>query len=540
MKNLRLLRSFSIVIFFLLVFCCCTDTGRGKVEDKINIDAGNFKIGWSVADITPSEPVIIRTLSISQGVLDPIHATVLAMESGSGPAAEKVIMISCDLLSIPDGRREVSEDNLLDNVRRLVVESVPELKAEQIFLNGTHTHSAPYVSSKSIEEIVGVDWDIFSPKDYQDMISERIARAATEAWQNRKPGGISYGLGFAVAGHNRIQVDFSGEAQMHGKINRPGFSHLEGSVDHSVNLLYTWDDAANLTGVVVNLACTSQFTYGNLISSDFWHDVREEMVKRLDSEIYILTQASPAGDQSCHDIIVDRRAEDRMQKMMFPDEENERLRRRKDMALRISDAITSVLPYMKDCIEWNPVFDHEMKIAELSKRIITMDDVKSALDSYPGVVKGSTKEEYQKKYDEVLLELKKNPELKKDPAWYSKLAGARSMVRRAENLEEHFRMQSIQPKYPVEIHAVRIGDIVFATNPFELYLEFGTRIKARSPAIQTFLVQLAGSGTYLPTSRSVKGRAYGAIPASNVVDPEGGRELVENTLSLINSLWEEK
>ncbi len=537
MKNLRIISSFLFVSFALL-FYSCTDNGQKKVEDKINTDAGNFKIGWSIADITPEEPVIIRTLSISRGVLDPILATVLAMESGSGISAEKVIMISCDLLSIPDGRREVSEDNLLDNVRRLVVKSVPELKAEQIFLNATHTHSAPYVSSRSVEEIVGIDWEVLGPNEYQKMISERIAKAAEQAWNNRKPGGISYGLGQAVAGHNRIQVDFSGEAQMHGKINRPGFSHMEGFVDHSVNLLYTWDDAANLTGVVANLACTSQFTYGNLISSDFWHDVREEMAKRLDDKIYILAQTSPAGDQSCHDIIVDRRAEDRMQRIMFPDEENERLRRRKDMALRISDAITSVLPYMKDNIDWNPVFKHEMKIAELSKRIINMDDVKTALESYPGVPKGAIKEDYQTKYDEVLLEIKKNPELKKDPDWYSKLASGRSMIRRADNLEEHFKLQSIQPKYPVEIHVVRLGDIVFATNPFELYLDFGTRIKARSPAIQTFLVQLAGSGTYLPTSRSVAGKAYGAIPASNIVGPEGGQELVENTLEMINSVWE--
>ena len=324
---------------------------------------------------------------------------------------------------------------------------------------------------------------------------------------------------------------------MHGNINRPGFSHLEGFVDHSVNLLYTWDETANLTGVVINLTCTSQFTYGNLISSDFWHDVREEMAKRFDNNIYILTQSSPGGDQSPHDIIVYRKAEDRMQKIMFPDEENERLRRRKDIALRISDAVTSVLPYIKDSIEWNPVFDHEMRIADLSKRIITQDEVKTALESYPVVPRGAVKEDYQKQYDEAMLELMKNPEIKGKPEWFAKLARSKTMIRRAENLEEHYRMQSIQPKYPVEIHVVRIGDIVFATNPFELYLDFGTRIKARSPAIQTFLVQLAGSGTYLPTSRSVKGQAYGAIPASNVVGPEGGQELVENTLEMINALW---
>jgi len=45
---------------------------------------------------------------------------------------------------------------------------------------------------------------------------------------------------------------------------------------------------------------------------------------------------------------------------------------------------------------------------------------------------------------------------------------------------------------------------------------------------------------YLPTKRSVARGAYGAIPESNEVDPEGGRELVERTLELIDSLWAEQ
>ena len=35
------------------------------------------------------------------------------------------------------------------------------------------------------------------------------------------------------------------------------------------------------------------------------------------------------------------------------------------------------------------------------------------------------------------------------------------------------------------------------------------QIKAISPAIQTFVVQLAGTGTYLPTARAIAGRLTG-------------------------------
>jgi hypothetical protein len=90
---------------------------------------------------------------------------------------------------------------------------------------------------------------------------------------------------------------------------------------------------------------------------------------------------------------------------------------------------------------------------------------------------------------------------------------------------------------PVEVHILRIGDVVIATNPFEYYLDYGMRIKARSPAIQTFLVQLTGSGTYVPTTRSIRGGAYGAVPASTLIGHEGGQELVERTVQLINDMF---
>ena len=78
-----------------------------------------------------------------------------------------------------------------------------------------------------------------------------------------------------------------------------------------------------------------------------------------------------------------------------------------------------------------------------------------------------------------------------------------------------------------------------ATHPVALYLDFGVLIKARSKAVQTFVVQLAGSGyaKYLPTARGVAGGAYGAIPESTIIGPEGGRELVNRTVELIDSLW---
>jgi hypothetical protein len=89
---------------------------------------------------------------------------------------------------------------------------------------------------------------------------------------------------------------------------------------------------------------------------------------------------------------------------------------------------------------------------------------------------------------------------------------------------------------PTELHVLRLGDIAIATNPFELYLDYGVRIQARSPAVLTFLVQLscAYSG-YLPTEKAVKGGGYSA--ERFLVGPQGGQVLVEETVKQLNALW---
>jgi hypothetical protein len=136
-------------------------------------------------------------------------------------------------------------------------------------------------------------------------------------------------------------------------------------------------------------------------------------------------------------------------------------------------------------------------------------------------------------------EIEENPEKKKENRWY---VGITFNYRRSQwflSVKDRYEIQKINPKVEIEIHVLRIGDIVFATNPFELYLDYGMRIKARSKAIQTFIVQLAGSGTYLPVERSVKGGALGIgvgdrilmqeYSIYSVISPEGCASILWKT-----------
>lgn len=89
---------------------------------------------------------------------------------------------------------------------------------------------------------------------------------------------------------------------------------------------------------------------------------------------------------------------------------------------------------------------------------------------------------------------------------------------------------------PAEIHVLRLGDVALASNPFELFIDYGIRIKARSKAVLTFLVQLAGQDCgYLPTARAAQGGGYSA--ENYLVGPDGGQVLVDETVKQVNLLF---
>ena len=66
------------------------------------------------------------------------------------------------------------------------------------------------------------------------------------------------------------------------------------------------------------------------------------------------------------------------------------------------------------------------------------------------------------------------------------------------------------------------------------------RIQARSPFVQTFIVQLtadkAGLNSYLATERAIANKGYSASPYCNVVSAAGGQQLVETTLEMLNDI----
>ena len=113
-----------------------------------------------------------------------------------------------------------------------------------------------------------------------------------------------------------------------------------------------------------------------------------------------------------------------------------------------------------------------------------------------------------------------------------------TMLKLEKGIVKRFEEADKLPPYDMELHVLRLGDIAITTNTFELYLDWGIQMKARSPAQQTFVLQLTnGCGMYLPTALAIEGGSYSGLPHVNIVGPEGGQMLVDETVRAMQALF---
>jgi hypothetical protein len=457
-------------------------------------------IGWSSADITPARPANLRGqfhTRVATRVNDPLMATALALEGPEGQA----VLVSCDLVSAPG----VIEAQL----RERLAARLPDFDVRMLVMNGTHTHTAPDITEGHYPPLGP---EVMTPTEYAEFFCERVVGAVTLAWESRAPGGVSWAYGHAMVGHNRRASYLDGRSAMYGAANVADFAGLEGFEDHGVDLLFTWDEAGEPTGVVVNLACPSQVTEGeSYVSADFWHETRDELRSLLGDHVFILPQCSAAGDQSPH-LLVHKAAEARMLELRG-------LTEREEIARRIGRCVEDVVDLARRDIRSDPVLRHMVADVGLPLRRVTEEE-----------------------HDEAQARVAELEAQAPDPSDAFACSHHFIMLQRNRTVIERYQRQDAEPLFRMQVHCLRLGDIAIATNPFELFLDYGLRIKARSPAVQTFVVQIAAAGpgtdgTYLPTARALAARSYGAEAVDNTVGPEGGQVLVERTLETLQTLW---
>lgn len=496
-----------------------------------------LKIGWSEINITPDKKVALDgqfAERISQYVEKPITITAMAIDSGDDHA----VLCSVDLLLmkrtvVKEVRERLAASNLGIDPNKVMFSTihthtapvVPNSRETAVVSSGFRTLLEPYIPAgkKYVESApVNDDPDVMKPGEYFGLLVDWCEEAVIKAWNARKPGSFTNAFGRAPVGLCRRVVFSDGSAQMWGDTYQAVFEELEGGDDSGMELLFVYGEEQKLTGIVVNVCCPAQCVQHRLfVSPDFWGEVRVLLRNYFGQDLFILCQCSAAGDQCPADLV---RWVDPESDLNDPNLTRNGVPKRKaDPSMfdlsgmrktgkRIAREIIDVYEEGLDAPQTDVVFKHIVKNYEMPLRRVTLEDAENARRAI---------RDYMRDKDGDLD--------------YNDAAKLQIHLGTLQRLN----LQNKKDVFDSEVHVIRMGSVVFATNAFELFLYYGNQIKARSLAEQTFIVQLTNSyDGYLPTAKAEKGGHYSAFVSSGLVGHEGGNLLVRRTLQDIASLFE--
>ena len=495
-----------------------------------------IKIGWAEETLVPKGlKVNLRGQffeRISEYVESEITATAMAVESDG----EQMILVSSDMTSI--------EDFLLNMIREKFSAMCSDFDPKKIIVAATHTHTSHTCAKpggntgfskarqvldeflpegKAYETLVTADDSVMKPEDASEFVSYQIALAAKNAWENRKEALYANEFGRAAVGMCRRVAYTDGSAQMWGDTDTAAFDALEGGNDSGIELIYTFDTEKNLTGIIANIACPAQILeQRSFISADFWGRAKANIREKLGKNVYLLGLSGAAGDQCPRDLVrwvnPETPIDDPNVKRPYP-----KTRKADPSMYDISGCNKVGKRIANEIISVYEEIEEYKDSAELKHMVLDLD--------LP--LRKATIADYNNAVRELEYYVNKN----KDKDHFDFEDNAKMHVHTGTIVR--YREQQFSEIFTIETHIVRFGDVAFTTNPFELFLDFGNRIKARSNAEQTFVVQLCcGCGGYLPTEKAEKTGHYSAYISSGNVGHEGGDMFVRKTVAEINKMFE--
>jgi len=456
-----------------------------------------LQVGAASVDITPNKAVALWGqfgMRLSTSPETPLTANAIALRSGDVTTT----FVSLDLLQLPEV--------FVKAVRDAVVKKDGSINVQNVVLTATHTHTAPVLRPGTPG--IPANEQTMTVEETIAYLADKISDGIIAAWKDLAPGKMSYGLDRNSIGFGRRAVYSNGSAKMYGNTDQPDFVNLEGMDDDDVGSIFFYDRQDRLKAIIVNVACPAQVVEsGSAINADYWLPVRNNLKARYGEAIVVLGWGSAAGDMSPRPL-VHKAANARMRALRGIDELQE-------VARRIDISVSQTFDAVQKEKSPEPVLRHAAVTLQLPLSKISEAHYREALAAYKSVVE----------------QVEKDPKCEPRVAFMAR-DWHLGVVKRYEQLQK-----DPAATYPVEIHVVRLGDLAVCSNPFELYCEYGIRIKARSRATQTFIVQMSGFGSYLPTERAQAAGHYSAIPQSNIIGPEGGQMLVDKTVEIINELW---
>ena len=483
-------------------------------------------IGWGVGSINPDAPVFLRGQMydrISTGIHDPLTATCMAIGHSREDA---VCWVSLDLVQIPE--------RVTLAIAAKLAEQVPGFTRDRLICSCIHTHTSPFLDREGASLLWGdffritrIPEGVMPPEEYRDrFFIPGVVEACVKALADMKPSGVSPILGHAVIGHCRRVVYRDGTSKMYGATNTYNFEKPEGPSDDSVEYIYVYDTDRRLTGLVMNVCCPAQVVENKCVcSADYVGAFRRQLTEKLGYDLPVLTLIGAAGDISPRDLVRKRPGSD-PRNPYAPDEagkkkgwyRGEPCMTEFEGADELGRRLVWSFLYDRDKADENVVYDFPFhhrfeylptKIRTVSEAEYAASDarMKAALEEKGGDLSAFTREE------------------------------KKQLTLDAGTVKRYHR-QKESVFYQTPLHVMQIGDCALYTCPYELYLEYGQRVRARSNATHTLIAELTDDETeYLPTPFAVAAKSYSAMVNNQLVSCEGGEFFVESVIARINEYF---
>ena len=434
-----------------------------------------IKAGFAQAVITPELGSEMPGMG-QKRFADSVHDDLYATAMVLDTGQGAVALVGVDALSVKRSMVLATREE---------VEERTGIPGDHVMVAASHTHNGGPTCEAFLSE---------SDPDYCALVARKCADAVIEAWERREDAVMKIGSGHqeGIAFNRRFRMRGGVETTHPGQGN-PDIIEPAGPIDPEVGVIGAFStDGKRFLGCFVNYTCHCTLGVGGAgYSADYVYYLRKTIVGAMENEDAVVV----FGNGACGDVTqVDNRRQD-----------------------------TSVSEFGE---EWGRFVGNS--IAGEAIKVLSQVDVVD--DSAIGA-------------DSTLVDLRPR-EL--DAA---RVAEARAVVAArtgdkwtgdevaARELVLLDQMNCEEPVVTAEVQALRIGTAAIVSSPAEYFCQFGLDIKAQSPHVPTYVVELAnGCVGYLPGFEQViKEEGYEPKTCrSSKLSPEAGEQIANAAIALVN------
>jgi len=290
MKSLLAAGALAACIFFSTDPCALGTTRAtiAAVPAPALVPPAEWMAGAAAVNITPDGPVWLAGFANrkvpSQGVGLPIFTKALAIKDSAGTP---MVIVTMDLVGVP---RQVRTE-----VERRAGERFG-LRPECLLLNASHTHSAPALSRRQVEEAHDTFGTVIPPglvekaEAYPAIVADKIVEVIGEALSRLQPVEMDYNhahAGFAMNRRLPVGLEIWHEA------------NPDGPVDSDVPVLRVAGKDGKVIAILFGYACHNTSVTGitPLLNGDYAGFAQKDLESAHPGAVALFVQGA-AGDQN--------------------------------------------------------------------------------------------------------------------------------------------------------------------------------------------------------------------------------------------------